>query len=125
MIWIELLKEVRSSSFLLLAFLQAGTIESFNGSKLVAVFPTTEKLALESLQRANHRATIEGILQKQIGHPVEFLATIKENLVVIPTELPPEEIIEEVVIDPMEDLKNDPLIQRALDIFKATELSQY
>lgn len=121
-LWFHLQKEFSATRPLLLAWVQSGAVESFDGRKLVAAFPATERIALESLMRPASKANVEAALSKLAGAPIEFHGLIRDGVVVAaPVEFPPEET-EEPKKDPMEELKNDPLIKKALDTFKAVEL---
>lgn len=119
-LWLALQKEIRAARPLLLSWIQAGTAESWTGNRFTAAFPTADKIAAESLLRPNNKSFIEATLGKLAGQPIEFFAQTREDVVVRPVDNFEEPVEEKK--DPMIELKNDPLIRKALDTFKAVEL---
>ncbi len=96
-------------------WVESGLLLGIEGNTAIVGFPPDQKLAMESCQMKNNRDFIESLLAEVAGRPLEMKCQIREGLVVTPPP-PPEP---EKPKDPMEEFKNDPLIKKALELFKA------
>jgi hypothetical protein len=69
---------------------------------------------METLLRPNNRKFIEQLLAEKLGEPTAIRGEIRDDLVPI---IFPEKT--ERTVNTEDDFKNDPLIQKALEIFQA------
>ena len=116
-LWLRLLSEARDKKRLIRPWLEAGTLEELKNGVCTLAFPDDQTFAMESLAMAGPRRFLEETLSALTGQPVAIRFEKRAGLQVAPVELP--ERVQKPVVDPMEEFKNDPLIRRALEIFKA------
>jgi len=108
---------VRDKKPLLRPWVEAGMlVSSRNGTQTIA-FPPDEAFAMESLGKPTTRRLLEGFFATLTGAPATIQLEKQAGLVVDRVELPEKEV--EAVVDPMDAFKNDPLIQKALELFQA------
>lgn len=120
-LWLRFLIMVRDKKPLLRPWVEAGVlVSSENGAQTIA-FPPGEAFAMESLEKPTTRRLLEGFFATLTGSPATLRFERQANLVVNRVELPEKEV--EAEVDPMDAFKNDPLIQKALELFQA-ELQQ-
>jgi DNA polymerase-3 subunit gamma/tau len=110
--WPKLLAEIRSKRPLVLSWLEKAVPLGAEGGVFRLGFSENEALTLESLMRANNRKFIEAVLGQLLGRPYHLEAEIRPGLEPLPVAARTE-------ADPSEGFKNDPLIQKALEIFRA------
>ena len=111
-VWRGLLAEVRSKRPLILSWLeQAVPLEVGNGVLRLG-FPEEQAIAHDSLMRANNRQFVEAMLSERLGGTYRLEGQVRPGL-----QLPPD--VRPVEVDANEAFKNDPLIQKALDLFRA------
>lgn len=115
-LWPALLLEIRNNRPLIKSFIEAGAMVSLTASEAIIGFPPDQKMAVESLNRSNNRTFLEALLAQLTGRQLALRCEIREGLVVTPVTLP--EPVAIAPADPMEEFKNDPLIRKALEIFK-------
>jgi DNA polymerase-3 subunit gamma/tau len=97
-------------------FVESGKIvEVINGVAILA-FPPDADLARQSCEGKN-RAHLESVLSELANQPLTLKCEKRGGLVI--EKMAREEVKPETPADPMEAFKNDPLIQKALDVFKA------
>ncbi len=77
-------------------------------------FPKNYSLAVESLSRPNNQKLLEEVVGQLLGGPCRLEFELREDISA--AEIKP---VQSQAIDPMEDFKKDPMIQKALEIFKA------
>jgi DNA polymerase III subunit gamma/tau len=111
-LWMRLLEEVRRRRPLIQSWVEMATPLGRNGAELLIGFPANEQLAMESLLRANNRKFVEELLTEIAAAPQTIRAELRDDLV-RPTTTPSSEA---TLLD---GFKNDPLIQKALEIFRA------
>ncbi|HEY0791047.1 MAG TPA: DNA polymerase III subunit gamma/tau [Chthoniobacterales bacterium] len=111
--WAKLLDEVRRRRPLILSWLEKAAPVSTEGGVLRIGFPPGQNLALESLMRANNRKFVEGLVSERLGSAYRVEGEIKEGLEPVALGAPGAEV------DANEAFKRDPLIQKALEIFRA------
>jgi DNA polymerase III subunit gamma/tau len=111
-LWMKLLEEVRRRRPLIQSWVEMATPLGRNGAELLIGFPANEQLAMESLLRANNRKFVEELLTEIAAAPQTIRAELRDDLV-RPTTTPRSEA---TLLD---GFKNDPLIQKALEIFRA------
>jgi DNA polymerase III subunit gamma/tau len=111
-LWMRLLEEVRRRRPLIQSWVEMATPLGRNGAELLIGFPANEQLAMESLLRVNNRKFVEELLTEIAAAPRTIRAELRDDLV-RPTTTPRSEA---TLLD---GFKNDPLIQKALEIFRA------
>ncbi len=116
-LWPKVLAEVRDQKPLWVVWAQAGTLVEIKGERCILGFPPQEEFAMESLAKPTQRRFLEEAFATHLGHPVDLRFELRPGLVVTPVELPEKEVVPSS--DPMEAFKNDPLIRKALELFKA------
>lgn len=111
--WLRVLQEVSSRRPLVLSWIESASPLRFESGTLTLGFPKDRAIAVESLSRANTKAFLEEICREVLGQACKLQFELKDGLTPVsrPAVLKP--------VDPMEDFKNDPLIQKALELFKA------
>jgi DNA polymerase-3 subunit gamma/tau len=113
--WPEVVAEVRQRRPLIVGWIDAGTLVSFEKGIALLAFPPSQRLAAEALTQPTHRNLLQEILTAIAGEPVAFKTTVRDGVAekapVVRPEKPP--------ADPMAEFKDDPLIRRALEIFGA------
>jgi hypothetical protein len=77
-------------------------------------FGSQHGMAMETLLRPNNRKYIEQLLTERLGKPTSIRGETRDDLapIVFPEKT-------ETATNPETDFKNDPLIQKALEIFQA------
>ncbi len=115
--WQSALLAVRKKRPLISSWIEAGTLLHIQDGVALLEFPTDKALALESISRPNNRKFLEELFSELAARPVTIKAEMREGLTVEPPVLPEQK--PEMPVDPMAEFKNDPLIQKALEIFKA------
>jgi DNA polymerase-3 subunit gamma/tau len=113
--WPRLLAEVRAKRPLIAMWVEAGTLLSVEKGQVLVGFPPDQQLAADYCQQKNNREFLESLIADLLGQPHALKTQIKAGLEVAPR---PEPVVEKPK-DPMEEFKNDPLIQKALELFKA------
>jgi len=111
-LWIKVVGEVRRRRPLIQSWIEMATPLGQSGSELLIGFPSTEQLAMESLLRSNNRKLVEDLLTEIAAAPRTIRAELRADLVRPETALRSEPTL-------LDGFKNDPLIQKALEIFKA------
>jgi DNA polymerase-3 subunit gamma/tau len=122
--WKALLQRVHDDRPLLLDWLTNGTLVSCEGSAVKVALPATEKGARDNLLRPATKKNIEDMCSELLGREVSFEVALDSNL------KPPPATEQEFGFDSppaaadkpaaTEDFYNDPLINKAMEIFKAT-----
>ncbi len=116
-LWKDLLGEVRRQRPLIAMWVEAGSLLELTGDSLTLGFPTNQSLALEYCDQPNNRKLLESIASQLVGRKISIRFLKREGLVVERVEVPPTPT--EVSRDPLEEFKDDPLIRKALELFKA------
>jgi DNA polymerase III subunit gamma/tau len=111
--WLRVLQEVSSGRPLVLSWIENAIPLRFESGILTLGFPKDRVIAVESLSRANTKAFLEEICGEVLGQACKLQFEFKDGLTPISRPAAPKPV------DPMEDFKNDPLIQKALELFKA------
>jgi DNA polymerase III subunit gamma/tau len=111
-LWIKVVGEVRRRRPLIQSWIEMATPLGQSGTELLIGFPSTEQLAMESLLRSNNRKFVEDLLTEIAAAPRTIRAELRGDLVRPETALRSEPTL-------LDGFKNDPLIQKALEIFKA------
>jgi DNA polymerase III subunit gamma/tau len=111
--WIRILQEVSSRRPLVLSWIENASPLTFERGTLTVGFPKDQAIAVESLSRSGTKTFLEAICGEVLGQACKLQFELKEGLTPITRPAVPKPD------DPMEDFKNDPLIQKALELFKA------
>jgi DNA polymerase-3 subunit gamma/tau len=111
-LWIRVVDEVRRRRPLIRSWIEMATPLGQSGTEVLIGFPTGDQVAMESLLRSNNRKFVEDLLTEVAAAPRTIRAELRDDLV------RPEPAVEsETTL--LDGFKNDPLIQKALEIFKA------
>jgi hypothetical protein len=113
-IWIDIVTEVRKSRPLIQEYFTAAVPVSLLHNELRLGFSSQHGMAMETLLRPNNRKYIEQLLTERLGAPTSIRGETRDDLVpiVFLNKTEPAANAEN-------DFKNDPLIQKALEIFQA------
>jgi DNA polymerase-3 subunit gamma/tau len=113
-VWRALREQVRSRRPLIVSWIEVATPLSLEAGILSVGIPSAQELAIDSLSRPNNLQFLEDQLLEILGSHGKFKIERRED----PRPL---EIISAPAtqVDPMEEFKKDPMIQKALEIFKA------
>ena len=117
-VWPELVKLVRQRRPLISMWLESGALLSAASGKAVLGFSKDQNLAFDYIQQSNNKTFLEEVLAEILGAAISLSCEKHDavELVPVPKALPP---AAEPVRDPMEEFKDDPLIRKALELFKA------
>jgi type IV secretory pathway VirB10-like protein len=117
-VWPELVKLVRQRRPLISMWLESGALLSAASGKAVIGFSKDQNLAFDYIQQANNKTFLEEVLTEIVGATVSLSCEKHDavELVPVPKASPP---AAEQARDPMEEFKDDPLIRKALELFKA------
>jgi DNA polymerase III subunit gamma/tau len=113
-LWIDIVIEVRKSRPLIQEYFTAAVPVSLLHNELRLGFGSQNGMAMETLMRPNNRKYIEQLITERLGKPTSIRGETRDDLTPI---IFPEKT--EAVTNPETDFKNDPLIQKALEIFQA------
>jgi hypothetical protein len=124
--------EFATRSFIRFGWLREGVFSSLEAGLLKVRISPDGRSHLESIFWDQSRKEIETQLSQQLGSRVTLKVEIDDSMAAPPpppVEEPPFDVIEEPPkeaaappappADPMEEFKNDPLIKKALEIFKS------
>jgi DNA polymerase-3 subunit gamma/tau len=113
-LWPRLLQVVSSRRPLILSWIELATPTLLGNGTFRLTFPKDQQLAAESLSRPNNRRLLEDILSELLGGSSRLEFETREE-----TSPPSAAVPEDKPIDPLQSFKSDPMIQKALEIFKA------
>jgi DNA polymerase III subunit gamma/tau len=113
-LWIDIVTEVRKSRPLIQQYFTAAVPVSLLHNELRLGFGSQYGMAMETLMRPNNRKYIEQLITERLGKPTSIRGETRDDLapIVFPEKT-------EAATNPETDFKNDPLIQKALEIFQA------
>jgi len=113
-LWIDVVTEVRKSRPLIQQYFTAAVPVSLLHNELRLGFGPQHGMAMETLMRPNNRKYIEQLITERLGKPTSIRGETRDDLapIVFPEKT-------ELATNPETDFKNDPLIQKALEIFQA------
>ncbi|HEX7194162.1 MAG TPA: DNA polymerase III subunit gamma/tau [Chthoniobacterales bacterium] len=112
--WARLLQVVATRRPLILSWIELGSPILLDNGTFRLGFPKDQELAIESLSRPNNRKLLEDVLSEILGGRWKIVFEMREDL-----SLPAATTTAEEPVDPLQSFKNDPMIQKALEIFKA------
>ena len=117
-LWNELIDRVHAGRPLIQAWLERGTLLAVEGNRATIGFPPDQSLAMEACDKPNHRAYLEQLLTELAGRPLSIQFVKREGLVVGPTRAAADQAAT-AALDPMQAFKDDALIKKALEAFRA------
>ncbi len=134
MVWERIAGEFSKNSFIRFGWLGDGVFDRLEEGRIVIRFPESSRESASSYFMEQGIKEIEQRLLKEFGRPMRLEFDFDESLQpVAPVEEMPEpreepvaavetepSPVEETPVDPMADFLNDPLIEKALEIFKGT-----
>jgi DNA polymerase-3 subunit gamma/tau len=130
-VWEKLADTFAKDSFIRFGWLREGAFERFEGGGLFVRFPASSQEASETMWMEQGIKDLQARLTRELSQPVRLVLEFDESLDLPPVFEPaPEPVRGEPPVtppkevsppaDPMEDFKNDPLIKKALEVFKST-----
>jgi DNA polymerase-3 subunit gamma/tau len=130
-VWEKLADTFAKDSFIRFGWLREGAFERFEGGGLFVRFPASSQEASETMWMEQGIKDLQSRLTRELSQPVRLVLEFDESLDLPPVfESAPEPVRGEAPAtppkeasppaDPMEDFKNDPLIKKALEVFKST-----
>ena len=113
-LWIDIVTDVRKSRPLIQQYFTVAVPVSLLHRELRLGFASQHSMAMETLMRPNNRKYIEQLLGERLGQPTSIRGETRDDLVpiIFPDKAEPATNAED-------NFKNDPLIQKALEIFQA------
>ena len=112
--WQALVGTVRRDRKLISTALEAGAPTRIDGTSVQIGFPPAMEFSMELLEQG-HVEFLASAASAILGRKVKLTLELRDGLVAKSVAQPPPE----VKLDPMEEFKRDPLIRKALDIFRA------
>jgi DNA polymerase-3 subunit gamma/tau len=113
-LWSKVVEEVRRRRPLILSWIEIATPLGQSGTEVLIGFPRADQVAMESLLRSNNRKFVEDLLSEFAADQRTIRAELRDDLV------RREPVAEsERKTNLLGGFKNDPLIQKALEIFRA------
>ncbi|MCX6962102.1 MAG: DNA polymerase III subunit gamma/tau [Verrucomicrobia bacterium] len=132
--WERIAAEFSKNSVIRFGWFREGVFDRLEGGRLIVRFPAALQEAGSSMFMEKGIKDIEARLLQDLGQPTKIVFEFDEALQAAAPEPEPEpepdvpKITEPVVeappVDPMEEFLNDPLIEKALEIFKGTLQTQ-
>jgi DNA polymerase-3 subunit gamma/tau len=113
-LWIDIVTEVRKSRPLIQQYFTVAVPVSLLHRELRLGFASQHSMAMETLMRPNNRKYIEQLLSERLGQPTSIRGETRDD--VVPIIFPDKT---EPATNAEDNFKNDPLIQKALEIFQA------
>jgi DNA polymerase-3 subunit gamma/tau len=117
-LWPSLVERVRKERSFISMWVESGVLEEIRDGAAVFVFAEEQSLAADYISKDGHRDFLEGLLLEITGAPLKVRTELRDSVQRRPVAQPPPPV-KAVAKDPMEEFKNDPLIRKALEIFKA------
>ena len=128
-IWESIAEGFAKDSFIRFGWLRDGLFERLEAGELFVRFPASARDSSETVFMDQGRKDINARLSRELSQPVRIIFEFDENAVVPPEpesfpgepDEPPMAAAPEPPppSDPMGDFKDDPLIKKALEIFKS------
>jgi DNA polymerase-3 subunit gamma/tau len=117
-LWVGLVGRVRKERPLISMWVESGVLVEVNDKVARMAYSAEQKLASEYVLQANNRTFLEGILKDLTGRSLRLESGVQAG-VQLRTVDRQSDSLAETKRDPMEEFKDDPLIRKALEIFKA------
>jgi len=113
-VWSQLMQMVASRRPLILSWIKPASPVELDQGILRIGFPKDQSLAVESLSQPNNRRFLEDVLGEILGENGKIEFETQEDFTAGTVD-----VSEEKILDSKQSFKNDPMIQKALEIFKA------
>lgn len=117
-LWVGLVGRVRKERPLISMWVESGVLVEVNEKVARMAYSAEQRLASEYVLQANNRTFLEGILKDLTGRALRLESGVQAG-VQLRTVDRQSDSLAEAKRDPMEEFKDDPLIRKALEIFKA------
>jgi DNA polymerase-3 subunit gamma/tau len=117
-LWPDLVDRVRKERSFISMWVESGVLEEIRDGSALFVFSEEQSLAAEYVCKDGHREFLEAVLLQLTGAPLRVSVQLRASVALRPVAQPPPPV-KAAQKDPMEEFKNDPLIRKALEIFKA------
>jgi DNA polymerase-3 subunit gamma/tau len=117
-LWPSLVERVRKERSFISMWVESGVLDEIRDGVAVFVFAEEQSLAADYISKDGHREFLEGLLLELTGVPLKVRPELRDSVQRRPVAQPPPPV-KAVAKDPMLEFKNDPLIRKALEIFKA------
>jgi DNA polymerase III subunit gamma/tau len=113
--WSRVLEVVQRRRPLIISWLEPATPFFLERGKLKLAFPVDKSIAVESLSRPNNRKLLEEVAGEILGGDWEIAFELRDDLPArnITAVEPPKSF------DPIQEFRKDPMIRKALELFKA------
>ena len=132
--WERIAAEFSKNSVIRFGWFREGVFDRLEGGRLIVRFPAALQDAGSSMFMEKGIKDIEARLLQDLGQPTKIVFEFDEALQAATPEPEPEPepeapkvaepVVEAPPVDPMEEFLNDPLIEKALEIFKGTLQTQ-
>jgi hypothetical protein len=132
--WEQIAAEFSKNSVIRFGWFREGVFDRLEGGRLIVRFPAALQEAGSSMFMEKGIKDIEARLLQDLGQPTKIVFEFDEALQAATPEPEPEPepeapkvaepVVEAPPVDPMEEFLNDPLIEKALEIFKGTLQTQ-
>lgn len=132
--WEQIAAEFSKNSVIRFGWFREGVFDRLEGGSLIVRFPAALQEAGSSMFMEKGIKDIEARLLQDLGQPTKIVFEFDEALQATTPEPEPEPepeapkvaepVVEAPPVDPMEEFLNDPLIEKALEIFKGTLQTQ-
>ena len=130
--WEQIAAEFSKNSVIRFGWFREGIFDRLEGGRLIVRFPAALQEAGSSMFMEKGIKDIEARLLQDLGQPTKIVFEFDEALQAAAPEPEPEPeapkvaepVVEAPPVDPMEEFLNDPLIEKALEIFKGTLQTQ-
>ena len=113
--WARILNTIRDRRPLIVSWLEQATPFFLERGRLKLAFAEDQQLAVESLSRPNNRRLLEEVTEEIVGDTWKLEFELRADL---PVPSKPATGAQKPA-DPMDEFRNDPMIQKALELFKA------
>jgi DNA polymerase-3 subunit gamma/tau len=117
-LWPSLVERVRRERSFISMWVESGVLDEIRDGAAVFVFAEEQSLAADYISKDGHREFLEGLLQELTGVALKVRTELRDSVQRRPVAQPPPPV-KAAAKDPMEEFKTDPLIRKALEIFKA------
>jgi DNA polymerase III subunit gamma/tau len=117
-LWPSLVERVRKERSFISMWVESGVLAEVRDGVALFVFAEEQSLAADYISKDGHREFLEGLLLELAGAPLKVRTELRDSVQRRPVAQPPPPV-KAPPKDPMEEFKNDPLIRKALEIFKA------
>jgi DNA polymerase-3 subunit gamma/tau len=116
-LWPQAVARIRKERPLVVTWAKVGTIVGIEGDTAILGFPPEADLARDACDKPQQRGFLEEVLSALAGRRLTLRCVKREGLVVEPIAFAEEP--KAAAKDPMAEFREDPLIRRAIEEFRA------